>query len=78
MPTGTTFKTSKFVIQGGGIMTKHITFGNAHLSAKMVTKFGRGHDTVKAEMRYSKEVQDFVRKVDSASKEAKNSKLIFG
>jgi hypothetical protein len=78
VPTDTAFKSSEFIMQGVGIMTKHVTFGNARLSEKMVTRFGSSHNTVEAEMRYSKEVQDFVRKVESASKEAKNSKLIFG
>lgn len=59
-------------------MEKHATFGNADLAKKIAAQFGTSQDTVKVEMRYTKEVQAFLRKIDDAHEKAANSKLLFG
>lgn len=59
-------------------MEKQVTFGNADLARKMVTRFGADSESVKVEMRYAKEVQKFIRKVDAAHRKAAKSKLVFG
>ncbi|MEA2082684.1 MAG: hypothetical protein U9O82_00265 [Thermodesulfobacteriota bacterium] len=58
-------------------MKKTSTFGNAELAKKIVSQFGTSQKTVKAEMRYTKEVQTFILKVEEAHKKAAKSKLIF-
>jgi head-tail adaptor len=59
-------------------MKNHATFGNADLAKKIASQFGTSQDTVKVEMRYTKEVQAFLRKIDEAHEKAANSKLLFG
>ncbi|MCF8055831.1 MAG: hypothetical protein K9K37_04220 [Desulfocapsa sp.] len=59
-------------------MEKHMTFGNADLAKKMVTRFGMSQQSVQVEMRFAKEVRQFIQKVDKAHKKAASSKLIFG
>lgn len=59
-------------------MEKQATFGNADLAKKIASQFGTNQDTVKVEMRYTKEVQAFLRKIDEAHEKAANSKLVFG
>ena len=59
-------------------MEKPATFGNADLARKVACKFGTSKTSVKVEMRYTKEVRDFVRKIDEAHKKAADSKLSFG
>ena len=59
-------------------MKKQSTFGNTDLAKKMVSKFGISQDSVQVEMRYAKEVQIFLRKVEEAHKKAADSKLVFG
>ena len=59
-------------------MKKQGTFGNADLAKKIASQFGTTQETVKAEMRYTKEVQTFIRKVNEAHKKAAESKLKFG
>ncbi len=59
-------------------MEKPSTFGNADLARKMASKFGTGQKSVKVDMRYAKEVQTFIRKVEDAHKKAAESKLVFG
>lgn len=58
-------------------MEKQATFGNADLARKMATQFGTSHETVKVDMRYAKEVQTFIRKVEEAHKKAAESTLTF-
>ncbi|RJX20398.1 MAG: hypothetical protein C4575_06575 [Desulforudis sp.] len=58
-------------------MGKNATFGNADLAKKIASQFGTTQETVKAKMRYTKVVQDFIRKVDEAHKKAATSKLTF-
>ncbi len=59
-------------------MEKQATFGNADLARKMATQFGTSRETVKVDMRYAKEVQTFIRKVEDAHKKAAESTLTFG
>lgn len=59
-------------------MEKQATFGNAELARKMATRFGTSTETVKVDMRYAKEVQTFIRKVEEAHKKAAESTLVFG
>lgn len=59
-------------------MGKQATFGNADLARKMASRFGTSQESVKAEMRYAKEVRLFLRKVEEAHEKAAESKLIFG
>jgi pyrroline-5-carboxylate reductase len=59
-------------------MKKQGTFGNADLAKKIASQFGTTQEAVKAEMRYTKVVQTFIRKVDEAHKKAAESKLKFG
>jgi len=59
-------------------MEKQATFGNADLAKKIATQFGAAQETVKVEMRYTKVVQTFIRKVEEAHKKAAESKLTFG
>ena len=59
-------------------MSKQKTFGNPDLTQKLVARFGSSNETVKAKMRYSCEVKAFVDKIESASKKASKSKLVFG
>jgi hypothetical protein len=59
-------------------MEKQSTFGNADLARKMADKFGTSQESVKVDMRYAKEVQAFIRKVEDAHKKAAKSKLVFG
>lgn len=59
-------------------MKKHATFGNTDLAKKIASQFGTTQDSVKAEMRYTKVVQTFIRKVDEAHRKASKSKLAFG
>ncbi len=59
-------------------MGKQSTFGNADLAKKMASKFGTNQKSVHAEMRYAKEVQAFLRKMEEAHKKAADSKLVFG
>ena len=44
----------------------------------MASRFGTERETVKVRMRYSKEVQKFISKMEKAHKRAAKSKLIFG
>ena len=59
-------------------MEKTSAFDHAALAKKMVSKFGTSQESVKVDMRYSKEVQTFVCKVEDAHKKAAESKLVFG
>jgi hypothetical protein len=59
-------------------MEKHATFGNADLAEKMATQFGTSSKAVHVDMRYTKEVQTFIRKIEKAHQKAANSSLIFG
>jgi len=59
-------------------MGKQASFGKADLAKKIACKFGTSEEAVKVEMRYTKEVQKFLRKVDEAHKQAADSKLLFG
>lgn len=59
-------------------MEKHETFGNADLAKKIASQFGTAQDAVKTEMRYTKEVQSFIRKVNEAHQKAAKSNLTFG
>lgn len=59
-------------------MEKHATFGNADLAKKMASQFGTSRQSVKVDMRYAKEVQRFIRKVEEAHQKAAKSTLVFG
>jgi hypothetical protein len=59
-------------------MEKQATFGNAELARKMATRFGTSTEAVKVDMRYAKEVQTFIRKVEEAHQKAAESTLVFG
>lgn len=59
-------------------MKKQGTFGNSDLAKKIATQFGSTQETVKVEMRYTKIVQTFIRKVNEAHKKAAKSDLKFG
>jgi hypothetical protein len=59
-------------------MKKQATFGNTALARKMASRFGTERETVKVRMRYSREVQKFISKMEKAHKQAAKSKLIFG
>jgi len=59
-------------------MNKQKTFGNPALTQKLVAKFGANKETVKTKMRYSKEVRNFVDKIESANKKTSKSELVFG
>jgi hypothetical protein len=59
-------------------MKKQSTFGNTDLARKMASQFGKSSESIKVEMRYAKEVQTFIRKVEEAHKKAAKSKLVFG
>jgi len=59
-------------------MKEQGTFGNSDLAKKIALKFGTTQETVKAEMRYTKVVQNFIRKVDEAHQKAAESTLKFG
>lgn len=59
-------------------MGKNTTFGNADLAKKMASRFGKNQEPVQVEMRFAKEVRQFIEKVDKAHKKAAKSKLIFG
>ena len=58
-------------------MVKQATYGNADLAKKMVSRFGNDQKAVKVEMRYAKEVEEFIRKVEKAHQRAATSKLVF-
>lgn len=45
---------------------------------KKATRFGKNQEAVQGEMRFAKEVRQFLMKVDEAHKKAAKSKLIFG
>ena len=59
-------------------MKKQGTFGNADLAKKIISRFGSNQDSVKAEMRYTKIVQTFIRKINNAHEKAAESKIKFG
>jgi pyrroline-5-carboxylate reductase len=59
-------------------MKEQGTFGNSDLAKKIASKFGTTQETVNAEMRYTKVVQTFIRKVDEAHRKAAESTLKFG
>jgi hypothetical protein len=59
-------------------MEKQSTFGNADLAKKMASQFGTSQESVKVDMRYAKEVQAFILKVEDAHNNAAKSKLVFG
>lgn len=59
-------------------MGKPATFGNAALAKKVASQFGVSRESVQVEMRYTKEVQEFILKVEEAHAKAENSKLVFG
>lgn len=59
-------------------MEKQATFGNTDLARKMASQFGTSSESVKVDMRYAKEVQTFIRKVEEAHQKAANSTLVFG
>jgi hypothetical protein len=44
----------------------------------MATQFGTNRESVKVDMRYAKEVQTFIRKVEEAHQKAAKSTLVFG
>ncbi len=58
-------------------MKKPSTLGNAELAKKMASEFGTSQKSVKIDMRYSKEVQTFIRKIEDAQRKAAESKLVF-
>jgi len=58
-------------------MEKQATFGNVALAKKMATQFGT-KKAVSVEMRYSKEVRSFIRKVEEAHRKAAVNDLVFG
>ncbi len=58
-------------------MKKTSTFGNAELAKKIISQFGTSQKSVKAKMRYNKEVQAFILRVEEAHKKAAKSELIF-
>lgn len=58
-------------------MEKPATFGNAALAKKVASRFG-SRESVQVEMRYTKEVQQFIRKVEEAHTKAEKSTLVFG
>jgi len=59
-------------------MTTQGTFGHADLAKKIASRFGTAQDTVKAEMRYTRVVQTFIRKIEEAHRKAARSNLKFG
>ncbi len=59
-------------------MEKQATFGNAELTKKMVSQFGQSCESVNVEMKYAKEVQIFIKKVEEAHQKAAQSVLVFG
>ena len=59
-------------------MKKQSTFGNATLAKKMASRFSSNQKSVKVEMRYNKQVQEFIRKVDDVHQKASESTLAFG
>ncbi|ADH86510.1 hypothetical protein DaAHT2_1828 [Desulfurivibrio alkaliphilus AHT 2] len=54
------------------------TFGNADLAKEIASQFGTTQETVKVKMRYTKEVRDFLNKIDEAHRKAAESELTFG
>lgn len=59
-------------------MKKQATFGNADLARTMAAQFGTSQETVKVKMRYAKEIETFIRKVEEAHQKAADSELAFG
>ena len=59
-------------------MEKQMTFGNAELAKKMVSRFGEVQESVKTEIRYAADVESFIRKIEDARREAAKSTLVFG
>ena len=59
-------------------MGKQVTFGNADLAKKMVSRSGTGQESLQVKMRYAKEVRQFLQQVEEAQKKAAESKLVFG
>ncbi len=69
---------ARYTEEVGNCMKKQATFGNVTLAKKMVSRFGTEQETFKIKLRYSKEVQKFLSKMNNAHEKAANSKLFFG
>lgn len=57
-------------------MAKSMSFGNPQIADKMAEKFGKGQE-LKVEMRYTPQVLEFIKKIETAHEEAAKSKLAF-
>ena len=53
------------------------TYSSPRIARELTKKFGRSRDPVKVEMKYTKEIGQFIKKVESAQNAAANSTLVF-
>ena len=58
-------------------MSKNKVLGSPDIAKAMEKEFGRKLGTFVVEIKYQKEVGDFVRKIEDAHKQAAKSKLVF-
>jgi hypothetical protein len=55
----------------------HTTHASSRIAKELGRLFGNAAKTVKVEMRYTKEIGDFINRVESAQRMTKGSKLTF-
>lgn len=53
------------------------TYANSRIAEELRRQFGNAAKSVKVEMRYTKEIGDFINRVESAQRMTKGSKLSF-
>lgn len=53
------------------------TYANSGIAEELRRQFGNAAKSVKVEMRYTKEIGDFINRVESAQRMTKGSKLTF-
>ena len=59
-------------------MQERVTYGNIAFAEKMAKCFGESQEPVKAEMSYAKDVEEFIKNIQEAHKQAYKSKVVFG
>ena len=53
------------------------TYSSPKIARELTKQFGAAREPIKVEMKYTREVGQFIKKVESAQKAAANSKLVF-
>ncbi len=53
------------------------TYSSPKIARELTKRFGTSRDPIKVEMKYTREIGQFIKKVESAQRAAANSRLVF-